>query len=131
MLAGSNRLKLFVFADDAAGQVRLVAALDNLGKGASGAAVQATAASANTGSGSVAAATVTDPTNPVLTRTVVLAQVRSVLRADAVGERVVVVGLDPRHAPHIQEAERVRQVEDEEAELRPFEQVLHLLSGIA
>ena len=39
-LAGSNRLKLFVFADEAAGQVRLVAALDNLGKGAGGMAVQ-------------------------------------------------------------------------------------------
>lgn len=38
--AGTDRLDLFVFgrADDT--QVRLVAALDNLGKGASGAAVQ-------------------------------------------------------------------------------------------
>ena len=40
MLAGSNKLKLFVFGNDAAGQVRLVAALDNLGKGAGGMAVQ-------------------------------------------------------------------------------------------
>jgi N-acetyl-gamma-glutamyl-phosphate reductase len=40
MLAGSNTLKLFVFADEAAGQVRLVAALDNLGKGAGGSEVQ-------------------------------------------------------------------------------------------
>jgi N-acetyl-gamma-glutamyl-phosphate reductase len=40
ILAGSNRLKLFVFADDKAGQVRVVAALDNLGKGAGGMAVQ-------------------------------------------------------------------------------------------
>ena len=40
LLAGSNKMKLFVFADDRAGQVRLVAALDNLGKGAGGAAVQ-------------------------------------------------------------------------------------------
>jgi len=39
-LNGSNRLKLWVFGDDAAGQARLVAQLDNLGKGASGAAVQ-------------------------------------------------------------------------------------------
>lgn len=39
-LAGSNLLKLHVFGDDAAGQVRLIALLDNLGKGASGAAVQ-------------------------------------------------------------------------------------------
>ena len=39
-LKGSNRLKLFVFANEKAEQVRLVAALDNLGKGASGAAVQ-------------------------------------------------------------------------------------------
>ena len=39
-LNGSNRLKLFVFGDPAAGQARLVALLDNLGKGASGAAVQ-------------------------------------------------------------------------------------------
>jgi len=35
---GTNRLKLFVFGHD--GQARLVALLDNLGKGASGAAVQ-------------------------------------------------------------------------------------------
>ena len=39
-LNGSNELKLFVFGDAAAGQARLVALLDNLGKGASGAAVQ-------------------------------------------------------------------------------------------
>jgi N-acetyl-gamma-glutamyl-phosphate reductase len=39
-LNGSNRLELFVFANDAARQALLVARLDNLGKGASGAAVQ-------------------------------------------------------------------------------------------
>jgi N-acetyl-gamma-glutamyl-phosphate reductase len=39
-LNGTNRLKLFVFGNQAAGQARLVALLDNLGKGASGAAVQ-------------------------------------------------------------------------------------------
>jgi len=39
-LNGTNDLKLFVFGDAAAGQARLVALLDNLGKGASGAAVQ-------------------------------------------------------------------------------------------
>jgi N-acetyl-gamma-glutamyl-phosphate reductase len=39
-LNGSNRMRLFVFGDEAAGQGRLVALLDNLGKGASGAAVQ-------------------------------------------------------------------------------------------
>ena len=39
-LAGTDRLELFVFGDEADGQVRLVAALDNLGKGAAGAAVQ-------------------------------------------------------------------------------------------
>ena len=39
-LNGSNLLQLFVFADDAAGRAVLVARLDNLGKGASGAAVQ-------------------------------------------------------------------------------------------
>jgi N-acetyl-gamma-glutamyl-phosphate reductase len=39
-LNGSNRMKLFVFGDEAEGQARLVALLDNLGKGASGAAVQ-------------------------------------------------------------------------------------------
>ncbi|MFW2829625.1 N-acetyl-gamma-glutamyl-phosphate reductase [Sphingomonas sp. ID0503] len=39
-LAGSDRLDLFVFANEATGQVNLVAALDNLGKGAGGAAVQ-------------------------------------------------------------------------------------------
>jgi N-acetyl-gamma-glutamyl-phosphate reductase len=39
-LNGTNRLKLFVFGNEASGQARLVALLDNLGKGASGAAVQ-------------------------------------------------------------------------------------------
>ena len=39
-LNGTNRLKLFVFGDAAAGQARLVALLDNLAKGAAGAAVQ-------------------------------------------------------------------------------------------
>lgn len=39
-LAGSDRLDLFVFRDTAGAQARLVAALDNLGKGAAGAAVQ-------------------------------------------------------------------------------------------
>jgi len=36
----TNRMKLWVFGDETAGQARLVAQLDNLGKGASGAAVQ-------------------------------------------------------------------------------------------
>jgi len=40
LMAGSNRMKLFVFANEKAGQARLVAALDNLGKGAGGMAVQ-------------------------------------------------------------------------------------------
>jgi N-acetyl-gamma-glutamyl-phosphate reductase len=40
MLAGSNGMKLFVFANEKAAQVRLVAAFDNLGKGAGGMAVQ-------------------------------------------------------------------------------------------
>ena len=39
-LNGTNRLKLFVFGNAPAGQARLVALLDNLGKGAAGAAVQ-------------------------------------------------------------------------------------------
>ena len=39
-LNGTNRMRLHVFGDRAGGQVRLVALLDNLGKGASGAAVQ-------------------------------------------------------------------------------------------
>ncbi|WP_369059582.1 N-acetyl-gamma-glutamyl-phosphate reductase [Caulobacter sp. 73W] len=39
-LNGTNRMKLFVFGSDTIGQARLVALLDNLGKGASGAAVQ-------------------------------------------------------------------------------------------
>lgn len=39
-LNGTNRLKLFAFGDAPRGQARLVALLDNLGKGASGAAVQ-------------------------------------------------------------------------------------------
>ena len=40
VLNGTDRLELFVFANDAARQAVLVARLDNLGKGASGAAVQ-------------------------------------------------------------------------------------------
>jgi N-acetyl-gamma-glutamyl-phosphate reductase len=39
-LNGTNRMKLFVFGNEESGQARLVALLDNLGKGASGAAVQ-------------------------------------------------------------------------------------------
>ena len=39
-LNGSNRLKLYVFGENADGQARLAVVLDNLGKGASGAAVQ-------------------------------------------------------------------------------------------
>jgi N-acetyl-gamma-glutamyl-phosphate reductase len=39
-LAGTDRLDLFVFGDTGNNQVRLIAALDNLGKGAAGAAVQ-------------------------------------------------------------------------------------------
>ncbi|MDE2135059.1 MAG: N-acetyl-gamma-glutamyl-phosphate reductase [Alphaproteobacteria bacterium] len=40
MLKLTNGMKLFVFGNDKYGQVRLVALLDNLGKGAGGAAVQ-------------------------------------------------------------------------------------------
>jgi N-acetyl-gamma-glutamyl-phosphate reductase len=39
-LDGTNRMRLFVFGKQGGGQARLVAQLDNLGKGASGAAVQ-------------------------------------------------------------------------------------------
>ncbi|HUO11550.1 MAG TPA: N-acetyl-gamma-glutamyl-phosphate reductase, partial [Caulobacteraceae bacterium] len=39
-LNGTNRMRLHVFGAEASGQARLVALLDNLGKGASGAAVQ-------------------------------------------------------------------------------------------
>jgi N-acetyl-gamma-glutamyl-phosphate reductase len=39
-LNGTNRMKLFVFGNERRGQARLVALFDNLGKGASGAAVQ-------------------------------------------------------------------------------------------
>jgi len=39
-LANTNKLQIFVFPNDEAGQVLLCARLDNLGKGASGAAVQ-------------------------------------------------------------------------------------------
>jgi N-acetyl-gamma-glutamyl-phosphate reductase len=39
-LNGTNQMKLYVFGNAARGQARLVALLDNLGKGASGAAVQ-------------------------------------------------------------------------------------------
>jgi N-acetyl-gamma-glutamyl-phosphate reductase len=38
--AGTDRLELYVLGSETAGQARLVAALDNLGKGAAGAAVQ-------------------------------------------------------------------------------------------
>ena len=40
MLRLTNGMKLFVFGNDRSGQARLIALLDNLGKGASGAAVQ-------------------------------------------------------------------------------------------
>jgi N-acetyl-gamma-glutamyl-phosphate reductase len=40
MLAGTNRMKLFVFGNETLGQARAIAVLDNLGKGAGGAAVQ-------------------------------------------------------------------------------------------
>jgi N-acetyl-gamma-glutamyl-phosphate reductase len=40
MLKNTNKLKIFVFGNDSSQQARLVAVLDNLGKGASGAAVQ-------------------------------------------------------------------------------------------
>lgn len=39
-LNGTNRMRLFVFGNAARGQARVIALLDNLGKGASGAAVQ-------------------------------------------------------------------------------------------
>jgi N-acetyl-gamma-glutamyl-phosphate reductase len=39
-LNGTNRMRLHVFSNEKAGQARLVALFDNLGKGASGAAVQ-------------------------------------------------------------------------------------------
>ena len=39
-LRGSNKIKLYVFSNPATEQARLVAVLDNLGKGAGGAAVQ-------------------------------------------------------------------------------------------
>lgn len=39
-LRGTDRMKLYVFGNDLYGQARLVALLDNLGKGAAGAAVQ-------------------------------------------------------------------------------------------
>jgi N-acetyl-gamma-glutamyl-phosphate reductase len=40
IFAGTNGLTLYVFANERASQARVVAAFDNLGKGASGAAVQ-------------------------------------------------------------------------------------------
>ncbi len=40
ILAGTNGLTLYVFGNEKSGQARLVAVFDNLGKGASGAAVQ-------------------------------------------------------------------------------------------
>lgn len=38
--AGTDRMEIFVFANPESGQVRLCATLDNLGKGAAGAAMQ-------------------------------------------------------------------------------------------
>jgi len=40
LLSGTNRMKLFVFGNEKSRQARLVAVLDNLGKGAGGAAIQ-------------------------------------------------------------------------------------------
>ncbi|MDB5460156.1 MAG: N-acetyl-gamma-glutamyl-phosphate reductase [Caulobacteraceae bacterium] len=40
ILKGSDKLRLYVFGNETRGQARLIAALDNLGKGAAGAAVQ-------------------------------------------------------------------------------------------
>ncbi|MBL6852911.1 MAG: hypothetical protein ISQ86_05940 [Alphaproteobacteria bacterium] len=40
MLKNTNKMKLYVFSNEKTKQVRLTAVLDNLGKGASGAAVQ-------------------------------------------------------------------------------------------
>ena len=40
ILKGTDRLRLYVFGNEQRGQARLIAALDNLGKGAAGAAVQ-------------------------------------------------------------------------------------------
>lgn len=40
LLKSTNRMKLFAFGNDKSGQIRLVVLLDNLGKGAGGAAVQ-------------------------------------------------------------------------------------------
>ena len=40
VLKGTDRLRLYVFGNEQRGQARLIAALDNLGKGAAGAAVQ-------------------------------------------------------------------------------------------
>jgi N-acetyl-gamma-glutamyl-phosphate reductase len=39
-LNGTNAMELYVFGSESLGQARLAAVLDNLGKGASGAAVQ-------------------------------------------------------------------------------------------
>jgi N-acetyl-gamma-glutamyl-phosphate reductase len=39
-LRGTDRMKLFVLGTEGKGQINLIASLDNLGKGASGAAVQ-------------------------------------------------------------------------------------------
>jgi N-acetyl-gamma-glutamyl-phosphate reductase len=39
-LDNTNRMRILVFGNEAIGQVRVIAILDNLGKGASGAAVQ-------------------------------------------------------------------------------------------
>jgi N-acetyl-gamma-glutamyl-phosphate reductase len=38
--AGTDRMELFIYANEKLGQLRLIATLDNLGKGAGGAAVQ-------------------------------------------------------------------------------------------
>ncbi len=59
------------------------------------------------------------------------AHVVAVLLAEPVAENAIDIRGERRSTSNHEVTSRVREVEDEEAEFRPFEKVLHLLSGIA
>src|SRR4051812_1941279 len=60
---------------------------------------------------------------------VVGGDVGAVLAVQLAGERVVVVGLDPRAPAHLEVAHRVLEVEDQQAALRPRLEILRLAPG--
>ena len=61
--------------------------------------------------------------DPPLSGAIVGAKVGSVLRADLVGEFVVVVGVDAGGAPHLEEAVGICQVQQQQAALRALSEV--------